>query len=118
VSAGRTVVVAEAADAIEAGIWLDALREAGIEARWFERGAGAALGGATLAGVVSYPVVVPAEAIGSARSVIANLGGARNLAPVSDAEALRARQQRILVIAGAGLGVALAFAVALRVLFG
>ena len=41
-------VVAEAADAVEAGLWVDALEQAGINARVFEQSLGGAMVGASV----------------------------------------------------------------------
>lgn len=79
--APRAAVVAEAADPVQAHIWVDALRQAGIEANTFEQGAGAALGGAALHYLAAYPVVVRSDSLAAARSVIAEMSGAGVLAP-------------------------------------
>ena len=113
-----TAVVAVARDPLEATIWVDALRDAGIEARSFERGSSAAFGGASLGGMASFPVVVAATALGDARNVIAGLGGAHALAPVPDREALRERQRRILVVAGVTVVAVLAVAMVARLVGG
>jgi len=94
----NTTVVAEARDPVQAEIWLDALHAAGIEANAFERGVGAALGGAT--GVFAiYPVVVGESDLVRARNVIAELGDAGRIAPVRDRNATRAAQRRGLTLA-------------------
>lgn len=96
----NTTVVAEARDPVQAEIWLDALHAAGIEANAFERGVGAALGGAT--GVFAiYPVVVAESDLVRARNVIAELGDAARISPVRDHNAARSAQRRGLTIAGA-----------------
>ena len=77
------VVVAVAENSLEANLWVDALRQAGIRASSFERGHGGALGAPTWRESV-FPVLVRASEIGAARSVIADLGGARALAPVRE----------------------------------
>jgi hypothetical protein len=82
------VVVAVASDAIEAAIWRDALHDAGIPAAVYERGVGAALGGANTFGA-SYPLLVDRGQVAAARNVIADLGGAVALAPVHDERAVR-----------------------------
>lgn len=92
-----TIVVAQASDEIEAAIWVDALRDAGVKAATFERGVGAALGGTTTPWS-SYPVVVAEEDLLTARNVIAELGGAGSLAPYHDPAAVRERQSRVLVV--------------------
>ena len=94
-----TVVVAEAGDSLEAAIWVDALQAAGIDARTFERGVGAALGGAVTTGFARYPVVVSSDDVGEARNVIADMGGAASLAPVEEPGERGRAQQRGLVIA-------------------
>ncbi len=97
---GRTVVVAEAGDPVQAQIWLDALRDAGIQATSFERGVGAALGGAMTSGWARYPVLVAEGEMAAARNVVAELGGAGLLAPVGDPAAARRRQSRALLVVG------------------
>ncbi len=72
------VIVAEASDAAEARIWVDALRDEGIEAACVERGPGGALGGASIFGA-AWAVLVPRARIAEARGVIAELGGAHAL---------------------------------------
>jgi hypothetical protein len=94
-----TVVVAEARDAIEASIWVDALREAGVSASVYERGVGAALGGAATPGFSAYPVIVGRGELGRARSVIAEMAGAAVLSTFRDAESARAGQRRALITA-------------------
>jgi len=94
-------VVAEASDAIEAAIWVDALRAAGVEAASFERGVGSALGGAVAPGWARFPVLVPAADLGTARNVIAELAGGAVLAPYRDAAASRVFQRRLLLVMGA-----------------
>jgi hypothetical protein len=96
-----TLVVAEALDPLQADIWLRALREAGIEAASFERGVGAALGGAVTAGSARYPIVVAEADIGAARSVIADLSGASAIAPVRARADVRASQRRALLTVAA-----------------
>lgn len=93
---GRMALVAEARDAIEANIWVDALRQAGIHATIHERGLGAAFGGAATFGVSGYAVLVERTAFGAARSVLAGLTDARVLAPLEEAEAEDRRRSRAL----------------------
>ncbi len=110
-------IVAVATDPAEARIWLDALRDAGVEAAVLERGAGGALGGASLLGD-SWAVLVSRARIEEARGVIAELGGAHALVDSPTAEEERAASHRAFrTVAGAVLLVALAFAV-LRFVFG
>jgi len=77
-------LVAVGRNAVEATIWVDALRAAGIDARSFEQSTGAALGAADVF-AARYPIFVPAGELGAARSVIAELAGGSVLAPVTDA---------------------------------
>ena len=77
----RAVVVAEADDPVQAHLWVDALRQAGIEAATFEKSAGAAFGGAALHYLAVYPVVVRSGSLAAARSVIAEISGAGVLSP-------------------------------------
>ena len=83
-----TAVVAFARNPIEAGIWVDALRQAGILAETFESGPGAALGGASVF-TARFPVIVSADDIGRARSIITDLAGAEVLEPVRDSGSRR-----------------------------
>ena len=111
------VIVAEAGDVAEARIWVDALRDDGIEAAFLERGPGGAVGGASLFGV-SYAVLVPRARIAAARNVIAELGGGRALVAYRTAGEERERSRRaFLTVGGAILLVALV-AVVVRFAFG
>ena len=101
---GSSAVVATAGDAIEAEIWVAALRDAGIEAATFERGPGAALGGATVPWA-SYTVIVPASRLAAARNVLAELAGASVLAPYRAPSDVRDQRQIILKFA---LGIVIA----------
>lgn len=92
-----TTVVAEAQDPLQAEIWLDSLRSAGIDASSFERGVGAALGGAMISGFAVYPIVVARADLSAARSVIARVAGASAIAPVRDTADTRAAQHRALI---------------------
>ena len=105
--AGAVIVAVANAEA-DARIWLDALRDAGVEAALVERGAGGALGGASLFGA-SWAVLVSRARIEDARGVITELGGAGGLvhAPTAEEERERARQAFRTVV-GAALLVALA----------
>lgn len=106
-------VVAEASDEAEARIWVDALRDEGIEAAFVERGAGGALGGASLFGA-AWAVLVPRARIAEARGVITELGGAHALVASRTPAEERARARRaFLTVAGGVLLVAL-IAVLLR----
>lgn len=87
-------IVAEAEDPVQAAIWVDALRAAGIKCTSYERGVGAALGGAVTPGLAVYPVLVAREFLGAARSVVAELGGAAALAPWPDSARERSRALR------------------------
>jgi hypothetical protein len=91
------VVVAQATDPLQADIWIDALRQAGIAATTFERGVGAALGGASAPGWSVYPVFVSRDDLGAARSVIADIDGAAVLAPVPGASGEQAGPRRALM---------------------
>lgn len=76
------VMVAVAQNPAEAQIWVDALRDAGIEAGTYQRGPAAAFGGGRLV-FSDYPVLVAHENIGDARNVIAELGGAGALSALA-----------------------------------
>jgi hypothetical protein len=110
----RAVVVAVARDPVEAAIWVDALRSEGIEAGSFERGVGAALGGAETAGFARYPVLVDATSIAPARNVITGLAGASVLAPLDEPEKVRRRQAYWLGWLGAGIALVIALALLAR----
>ena len=109
--AGRPVVVAEASDPVQAQIWVDALRDTGIQAATFERSVGAALGGAMTAGWARYPVLVPQEEMAAARNVVAELGGAAYLAPVDDPVVARRRQSGALITVGGVVAIIVALAI-------
>lgn len=109
----RTVVVAVARDPIEAGHWVNELQHRGIEAATFERGVGAALGGAETGRLARYPVIVAEEDLGRARNVISDVGGAQFLAPVREEGELQSRRVRLmLTFAGAIIVVLLGLMVA------
>lgn len=93
-SAAR-VVVAEAPDAVTAAIWVDALRDAGINAASFSRGHGAAFGGAEAFAI--HIVLVDENRIADARTVIAELDGASRLAPIPNRKAEAQRQRGALI---------------------
>ncbi len=93
-SSDSRVVVAEAAEPIERGIWLDALEQAGIEATTFERGVGAGIGGAQPILPTSYPILVPSAPIVHARNVIVSLAGAQRLVPISRSAGQVTKAQR------------------------
>jgi hypothetical protein len=111
------VVVAEASDPVTAAIWVDALRDAGIAAHSFEQGVGAALGGAATYGA-RFPVIVRRQDIAQARNVIADLDGARALAPYRDESDIRAGQSRALLAAAAIAGAVVLAALASRAIAG
>ena len=113
-----TVVVAEARDAVEASIWVDALREAGIAAGVYEQGVGAALGGAMTTGFSVYRVVVGRGELGLARSVIAEMAGAAVLSTFRDAETARVGQRRALITAAVVVVTVLVLGVLARVVVG
>ncbi len=105
----ETVVVAESSDPVEAEIWLDALRSAGIQAAVFERGPGAALGGAVTAGFAHYPVLVARPDFAAARNVIAEVAGGHRLAPLTDlSRTSRAQRNALLAIAAITVGIVVA----------
>jgi hypothetical protein len=113
-----TVVVAEASDPVQAEIWVDALRDAGIEAATFERGVGAALGGAVTSGVSRFPVIVASTDLLAARNVISELDGANHLAPFRDAEDQRERRSRALFTVAAIVALIILLAGASRIAAG
>jgi len=98
------VMIAEAEETVERGIWLDALEQAGIEATTFERGSGAAFGGVQPSFPSSHPILVPSVQVVAARNVIADLAGASRLLPLTTPEEQISKAQRwIFVIVGTGL---------------
>ncbi len=117
---GRDAValVAEAGDLVEATIWVDALQAAGIRATSYERGVGAALGGAVTFGLARFPVVVSREDLSEARSVIADMGGAASLLPIEEPGERGQAQQRGLVLVGLIVGGALLIALLARLIAG
>lgn len=117
-AASEPVVVAVAGDAVEAAIWVDALRAAGVEASSFERSEGAAMGGAVLSGWATYPVLVRRERLAAARSVVSELAGGAVLAPLPDEQWERDARRKAVLVAGAIVAGVLALAVAARVLVG
>ena len=92
------VIVAEAPDAVTAAIWVDALRDAGINAATFSRGHGAAFGGADA--FATHVVLVDGDQFAAARTVIAELDGASKLAPLPNPEAETRRQRGALIAVG------------------
>ena len=109
------VPVAEARDELEAGMWLDALHQAGIPATVFERGLGGAMGGA-VSGWARFPVLVPRSSLGAARNVIADLAGASRLAAYEDPAGSRSGQLRALRLVCLIVVVVVVAAVASRML--
>ena len=91
---------------------------AGIEARTFERGVGAALGGAVTSGFAVYPIIVADDEVGRARNVIAAISGGSAIAPVRDAATVRASQRRALLTVGAVVAGVVILALAARIAAG
>lgn len=112
------VIVAETMDPVEAGMWVNALGEGGIEARSFERGEGAALGGAVTAAFARYPVVVRRDDLARARSIIADHDGAASLVPVRQKADERAAQNQALITVGLIVGTVAALAVLTKLIAG
>jgi len=110
---GERVTVAVAESAVQAEIWMDALRRAGIQAMSFERGPGAAMGGAATV-VSAFPVLVGAAELGAARSVIADIEGARVLAPFEDTVEPPAWLRYALLVAALGVAVLVLLAAGTR----
>jgi hypothetical protein len=109
-------MVAEAPNAVDAAIWVDALISAGIDARTFERGVGAALGGAATV-LARYPVLVPRVALVPSRNLLSDLGGARILSPYKDPETTRHAQRQIVTTAAVAIAAIIAAGLLAR-LFG
>lgn len=78
------VEVAEARSELEATLWVDALRAAGIQARSFPRGVQGAFGGSASL-TSSHVVVVPASRLEEAEAVIAGLAGEEALSATGGA---------------------------------
>jgi hypothetical protein len=113
--AGATVV-AETNDEIEANLWADALRDAGFRSGVIMRGPAAALGGVAAFPSSTFQVLVERIHLDSARSVIADLGGASRLAPV--VEAPQGNPMRIAWLMAGGIAAFLAFGLILRAVSG
>ena len=111
-------VVAEAGDLVEATIWVDALQAAGISAKSYERGEGAALGGAVTFGLARFPVVVSREDLSQARSVIADMGGGASLLPIEEPSERGQAQQRGLALVALVIGGVLVIALVGKLLGG
>lgn len=80
---GGGVVVARTGDPAKVALWTAALRDAGVPASTVEEGFAAAFGGHVAPATV-FAVLVPRRELARARSVIADCGGAADLAPVPD----------------------------------
>jgi len=117
-AATGTVIVAEAGDRVEADIWVDALRQAGIEAGTYERGVGGALGGAVTTGFARFPILVSATDLARARNVIADFSGTGALAPIRHEGAARESQRRALFVVGCIMGGIVLLAVLAKVTAG
>ncbi len=100
-----TVVVARTRDPIEAQIWVDILRDDGMQAAVFEQGARGALGGASLYGSIQN-IVVRRTQFERAREIIADADGTHALIPLQEASESRDRMIRALLTVG---GVAIGF---------
>ena len=96
-SSNATVVVAEAAEPIELGIWMNALKSAGIDARTYERSASAAFGGVQGQLLSSHPVVVPFGQLADAQDIIAGLAGEERLVSMVELQAQTTRAQRMTI---------------------
>ena len=108
------VVVAEARNSLEAVLWVDALKAEGIPATSFERSVAPAMGGVDA--FARFPVMVPAEKLGAARSVIADLAGATRLSIYRDPADVRARQTGAFWLVGAIVVVVLVISVVAAIL--
>ncbi len=80
------VVIALAQSELEATLWADALRDAGIKAGLFERGVGAALGGGAHS-LSTFAIVVGREREQDARAVLLELGAGEQLLPETPTKA-------------------------------
>lgn len=114
-SADATVTVAETKDAVQAGLWVDSLRRAGIKAAVYERGVGGALGGAETWGFSVHRVIVGYHDLAEARNIIAELGGASALTPYRSPDEERARAMRVLGIVAGAMAIVIAAGIAVRV---
>lgn len=111
---GATVAVAETRDPVQAGLWVEALRQAGIRAAVFERGIGGALGGADTYGFSFHRIIVGYHDLAQARNIIAELGGAGALMPYRSPDEEGARAMRVLGIIAGSMAIVIAAALALR----
>ncbi len=115
-----TVVVARTGDPIEAQIWVDMLRDEGIQAATYEQGLRGALGGASTMGIrATHHILVRREDIVAARNVIAESGGAHQLAPVpGEDDDAGSKAARALVLALVGAAIFFALFVVFAVMLG
>lgn len=104
-SEDTAVPVARTADPVSSAIWVDALRQEGIKAASVERGVGAALGG--MSGVGQFVIIVRQSQVGAARSIIAELDGARALVPITTPGERDGAANRALLFAAGGIGTAI-----------
>jgi hypothetical protein len=120
VTRGTTVVVARTGDAIEAQIWVDMLRDEGIQAATYEQSIRGALGGASTLGIRgTHHILVRHEDIVAARNVIAESGGAHQLAPIpGDNDDAASKAARALVYALVGAAIFFALFVVFAVMLG
>lgn len=81
---GGGVVVARTGDPAKVALWTAALREAGVPTATVEEGFAAAFGGHVAPATV-FALLVPRSELARARSIIADCGGAADLAPVPGA---------------------------------
>ncbi len=102
-----SIVVARTTDPIEAQIWVDMLRDEGIQAATYEQSMRGALGGASTLGFRStHHILVRHEDIVGARNLIAEVGGAHQLAPVpgnDDEAGSKAARALVMALVGAAI---------------
>jgi hypothetical protein len=106
VTNSSSIVVARTSDPIEAQIWVDMLRDEGIQAATYEQSIRGALGGASTLGFRStHHILVRHEDIVGARNLIAEVGGAHQLAPVPGDDDAGSKAARALLMALVGAAI-------------
>ncbi|MCA9824006.1 MAG: DUF2007 domain-containing protein [Dehalococcoidia bacterium] len=74
------LTIAETGDELEANLWADALRDAGVRTEIVTRGTRGALGGGVLFPGAFFQLLVNGDDLDVAREVLGELGGAERIA--------------------------------------